>query len=353
MKRYGNLWPQLVGFRNLLRAAQKAARGKRALANVARFHFDLEKELCRLQDELIGKTYVPGPYHTFFIHEPKKRLISAAPFRDRVVHHALCGVLEPIFERVFIADSYACRQGKGTHAAAKRFTHFARQFRYVLKCDVRKYFPSIDHEILKGQLGHTIKDRDVLWLVNRSIDHANPQEVVEEWFRGDDLFTPAQRRRGLPLGNQTSQFFANVYLNPFDHYVKEKLRVRGYLRYVDDFVLFGDDASELGQLRECCREFLAGLRLRLHPNKSVISRTADGTRFLGYRVFPDYRRLPATNLVRFNRRLKRLQAGYASGMLDWPDVQRSLAGWYGHAVQADTFRLRARLFAEIIFQRQR
>ena len=215
----------LGGFPNLVRAAEKAGRGKRSLAGVARFHYDLERQLCRLQDELRAHTYVPGAYRTFRIHDPKPRLISAAPYRDRVVHHALCRVIEPVFEPAFVFDSYACRHGKGTHAAVSRLGTFARRrYRYVLKCDVSRYFPSIDHDILKGLLARKLKDPDVLRLVNLIIDRSNPQEPMLEWFAGDGLFTPVERRRGLPIGNQTSQFFGNVYLNPFDHFVAETLR---------------------------------------------------------------------------------------------------------------------------------
>lgn len=351
MKREGNLWPRLTSYGNLVRAALKAARGKRFQANVARFHYDLEGQLCRLQDELRGKTYVPGLYRTFTIRDPKVRLISAAPYRDRVVHHALCAVLEPIFERTFISDSYACRQGKGTHAAVDRFTHFARRYPYVLKCDVRKYFPSIDHAILQELVVAKIKDPDVLWLVERLIAHSNPQEPVVAWFAGDDLFTPTQRRRGLPIGNQTSQFLANVYLNPFDHFVKEELRAPAYVRYVDDFVILHQDKQWLRAALVACREFLGSLRLRLHPHKCVISRVADGTRFLGYRVFPDHRLLVRENVQRMRRRLKRLQAAFATGLLGAAEVRQRLQSWIGHAQHADTFRLRQRLFAEAAFVR--
>ena len=227
MKRHGNLWPQLISFQHLLRASQKAKRGKRFRPSVANFEFRLEPELWRLQDELANKTYRPGNYRSFYIYEPKKRLISAAPYRERIVHHALTGILEPIFEPTFIHDSYACRQGRGTHAGVDRCQQFARQFRYVLKTDIRKFFPSLDHEILKKLIARKIKDLGVLWLAGLIIDDSNLQEPMQDWFPGDDLFTPAERRRGIPIGNQTSQFFANVYLNPLDHFVKEQLRIDG------------------------------------------------------------------------------------------------------------------------------
>src|SRR6266567_4128954 len=158
MKRHRNLWPQVVSFRNLLLAFERAARGKYGRPDVARFAFDRENELCRLRHELTSGRYVPGAYKTFTIHHPKKRLISAAPFRDRVVHHALVNVLEPIWERAFVPDSYACRKGRGTHAAVYRFSAFARRFRHVLQGDVQKYFPSLDHEVLKALLARKVKD---------------------------------------------------------------------------------------------------------------------------------------------------------------------------------------------------
>ncbi len=340
-----------MGFRNLLRAARNAARGKRHSANVVRFGFDLENQLVRLQDELVSQTYQPGAYRTFEIFEPKRRLISAAPFRDRVVHHALCNVLEPIFERTFVYDSYACRKGKGTHAAVDRFQHFARRHRYVLKCDLRKFFPSVDHEILKQVVARKIKDRDVLWLVHRIIDSSNTQEPVDCWFPGDDLWTPCERRRGIPIGNQTSQFFANVLLNPFDHFVTEQLGGSGYVRYVDDFAIFGDDKSQLSDIRDRCREHLASYRLRLHPDKSVISRTVDGARFLGFRVFPTHRLLPRENLVRFRQRLRAMQAGFANGDVDLASIRRRLVSWVGHAMHADSSRLQADILHSTIFTR--
>src|SRR5262249_9014767 len=159
----------------------------------------------RLQAELQSQTYRLGPYRTFTIYDAKPRLISAAPYRDRVVHHALCNIIEPIFERIFIHDSYACRKGKGTHAAAHRLTQFMQNNDYPLQCDIRKYFPSIDHAILKSLLRRKIGCPQTLWLIDLLIDHSNPQDEVTDYFPGDTLFTPWERRRGLPIGNQTSQ----------------------------------------------------------------------------------------------------------------------------------------------------
>lgn len=353
MKRHGNLWDNMISFASLLRAAHRARRRKRYRPGVARFFFQLEPQLWQLHQELAERTYEPGEYQTFYVYEPKKRLISAAPFRDRVVQHVLTGTLEPIFEPCFIQDSYACRRGKGTHAAVRRAQQYARQFRYVLKADIRKFFPSLDHQILKDLLARKIKDPGVLWLAAKIIDGSNPQEPVLHWFPGDDLFTASERQRGIPIGNQTSQFFANAYLSPLDHFVKDRLGVRGYVRYVDDFLVFGNDKVALADVRGRVAQFLVGLRLQLHPDKTVISAIGDGVRFLGYRVFPTHRLLPKENIRRFRRRVRQLQAHYADGRIGPGDVRQRLMSWTGHARRADTYLLCERLFATIGFRRAR
>lgn len=222
----------------------------------------------------------------------------------------------PIFEQTFIYDSYANRVGFGTHRALKRFTHFARNSRYVLQCDIKKYFPSIDHIILKQLLRRKIKCHDTLWLIDAIIDNSNEQETVIDYFPGDDLLTPVTRRRGLPIGNLTSQFFANIYLNSFDHFVKQQLKVRKYLRYVDDFGLFSDDWQFLAEARLAIEEYLAHqLRLRIHPIKSQLFETKIGASFLGFRIFPDRIRVRSNNLHRGRRRLRQLQTDYARGII--------------------------------------
>lgn len=351
MKRKGNLWPTLTSFENLLAASQRARKGKRFRPAVASFEFGLEQELLKLQDELLARSYRPGPYRSFEIFEPKKRLISAAPYRDRIVHHSLTGILEPIFEPSFIADSYACRRGKGTHAAVRRCQGFAKRFKYCFKVDISKFFPSMDHEILQSLIARRIKDPDVLWLTETIIQSSNPQEPVERYFPGDDLFTPHQRRRGLPIGNQTSQFFANVYLDPLDHFVKETLRIRGYVRYVDDFLLFSDDKRELGEARRQIAQFLQRLRLQLHQRKNTIFPVSAGIRFLGYRVFASHRWLAKESVWRYLRRVRLLQRGYRCGKISLESIRQRLASWSGHAGQADTHRLRSHLADKIVFQR--
>jgi retron-type reverse transcriptase len=189
------------------------------------------------------------------VRESKPRLISAAPFRDRVVHHALCSVISPIFERSFIANTFASLEGRGTHRAVANYEGLRDRFRHVLRCDIYRYFPAIDHDVLKRDLRRRIACPDTLWLCDTLIDGSNLQEPVDCYFPDDDLFTPYARRRGLPIGNLTSQLFGNVYLNPLDHYVTEILRAP-YLRYLDDFALFADDQQTLTDWRTRIAAFL-------------------------------------------------------------------------------------------------
>lgn len=349
MKRYGYLWEEITSFENLLLAARKAQKGKRLRENVLAFNYQLEQELQKIQRELQTKTYQPGNYRTFRVMEPKPRMISAAPYRDRVVHHALCNVITPIFEHTFTNDSYANRKGFGTHRALKRFTQFARSSRYVLQCDVRKYFPSIDHEILKSILRRKIKCPDALWLIDAIIDNSNPQEPVLIHFPNDDLLAPLQRRKGLPIGNLTSQWFANIYLNGLDHFVKENLKAPKYLRYVDDFALFSDDQAFLADARQAIEAYLATLRLKIHPIKSQLFETRRGVTFVGFRVLPNRIRVRNANLRRARRRLKRYQQQYANGQISFDRLSQSLQSWAAHLKHADTYHLRQSVFASLLF----
>jgi retron-type reverse transcriptase len=350
MRRIGNLWPLLTSWENLVQSARAAARGKRKRPDVARFLYELEPNLCALQRELNEGTYRPSEYRTFWINDPKPRQISAAAFRDRVVHHALTRVLEPFFERRFTNYSFASRKGFGQHRALGLARDACRQRRYVLKCDVRKYFPSIDHSILKGLIARVIKCRRSLDLAALIIDGSNEQEEVIEYFPGDSLFTPFERRRGLPIGNQTSQFFANVYLNPLDHFALRKLRPALYLRYVDDFLLFGDDKAELASMAERIREFLEGLRLRPHERKFRVYRCGDGLTFLGWRILPDQMRLARPNVIRMRRRLRKMAVLYHAGRLSFPELRCRVQAWIGHAEFGDTWRLRRNLFDQCILR---
>jgi retron-type reverse transcriptase len=329
-------------------SALSAARGKRKRPDVARFLFNLEPNVCALQRELLAGAWRPGEYRTFWIRDPKPRMISAAPFRDRVVHHAVTRVLESVFERRFTASSFASRKGFGQHKALRKARAACARYSYVLKCDVRKYFPSMDHAILKSLLERAIKCMPTLALAGAIIDGSNAQEEVSAVFPGDTLFTPLERRKGLPIGNQTSQFFANVYLNALDHFVLRELRPAMYLRYVDDFVIFGDDKAELARMRRAIVARLEEMRLELHEGKSRVYRCADGVTFLGWRLFPGRARLPRRNVVRMRSRLRAIGARFHRAELDFADVRRRISAWLGHAAFGDTWKLRRKLFAGVI-----
>jgi RNA-directed DNA polymerase len=347
VKAYRNLYPQVHDFENLYLAYRQARKGKRGRAEVAAFEFRLEDNLIQLQDELAAKSYRHGDYRSFTIHEPKRRLISAAPFRDRVVHHALIRVVEPIFERAFIHDSYANRVGKGLHRALDRAQQFAQQNRYVLPCDVRQFFPSIDHGILRHILARKIADRDVMWLVDRILESGIgvlSEEYGMIYFPGDDLFA-AHRPRGLPIGNLCSQHWANCHLNPLDHFVKRELKVRCYLRYVDDMLLFGDDKGQLWEWRAAVVEKLAELRLTLHSSRAQARPVTEGIPFLGFVVYPTHRRLKRRKGISFHRRLRRLLEDYGQGRIEFERLDASVQGWINHLRYGDTWGLRESLFA--------
>jgi RNA-directed DNA polymerase len=351
MKRVGGLWAELSSLPHILRAAETAARGKRKRPDVAAFLMNLENEAVRLRRELLDGSYEHGSYFQFTIRDPKPRRISAAAFRDRVVHHALTAVLEPVFEKRFSRASYACRKGYGTHAALEAASAGARNCVYALRCDVAKYFDSIDHVVLKGLLENAIKCRATLQLAAKIVESAEEPESPPRYFEDDDLFSPWERRRGLPLGNQTSQFFANVYLNPLDQFVERQLQPCVYARYADDFVLFGDDKRELHAMRVEIERFLAGLRLRIHPGKSRVYRSCDGISFLGWRLFRERRRLAAGNVKRFRARLREMQAGYRDGDLEIDQISERIRAWIAHAAHGNTYRLREALLGQFAFVR--
>lgn len=335
MKTFNHLYPRIVSFENLLLAANQAAKSKRERPDVLLFFMNLEDNLFQLQDELGTLSYQPGGYRTFRIYDPKPRLISAAPFRDRVVHHALMNIIGPLLESSFIFDSYSNREGKGTHRAIRRYQAFLKQYQYVLKCDIKSYFPSIDHEILKSLVRKRIECKNTLWLIDTIIDAGNPQQSSSfgDYFPGDTLFTPLERRVGLPIGNLTSQFFGNYYLNPMDHFIKEKLRCKAYVRYVDDFVLLADSKLLLREWKKDIQIFLQSYRLKLQSKRCHIYPAEIGYRFLGQVVFQTHRRLAGENVRKFKKRLERWKKCPPG------NLHQRLASWTGHAKQANTFSL--------------
>lgn len=334
---------------NLWLAWRKAAKGKRGKPTVVAFEMQAADHLLELQDELSDKSYRPGPYTHFYIHEPKRRKISAAPFRDRVVHHALCNVVEPIFDARFIHDSYANRKGKGTHRAIDRLQQCARRYPYVLRLDIVKHFPSLDHPVLLNAIEQVIGDRDVLWLVEAILASGVgvlADEYEPGYFPGDDLFA-LSRPRGLPIGNLTSQFWSNVYMNALDWFVVGELGCPAYLRYVDDFALFADSKAQLWRWKEATVLFLQKLRLTIHSAAAQVQPTAQGIPWLGFVVYPSHRRLKARNAVKFTRRLARNIADFRRGRIPFAELDASVQGWIAHVAYADTWGLRRNIFGKM------
>lgn len=328
MKRANHLWPELISFSNLYLAYCKARQGKQSRDAVAQFSLDLEINLFQLQQELISGFYQPGGYRQFVIHERKARLISAAPFRDRVVHHAIMNVLEPVLEKRFYFHSYACRKGKGTHRAVDQYQQWAKRYAYVLKVDISRYFPSIRHDCLKAQLCRWVKDQHVLGLLYRVIDHSpSTTEGV-----------------GLPIGNLTSQYFANLYLNDIDHWLVQQPACRAYLRYVDDLLILGDSKQALWQLRDQLQCHLAALGLTLHVKKQQLYPTRERVDVLGYKISRERRWLRNDNGYRFQRHLRRYLQAIRSGRLTAGQVQPSVMSWIGHARHGETNSLQQMLF---------
>lgn len=311
MKRIGNLFDHFCSWPNLISAWRKASRGSRKNRKTAHFFYHLEPELFHLREKLLSGAWQPQPYRYFEIFDPKQRTISVAAFQDRIVHHAVVNILGPIYENRFIYDSYATRPEKGCHAAVLRSQQFLKECRWFFKSDIKKYFDSISHELLILQLARTIKDKPLLEILDKIIRNAGQSGI------------------GLPIGNLTSQFFANVYLHPFDLYLKQELQVKRYIRYMDDFVLFHTDKEKLKEAKFRAVDFLnSRLQLEINPKGSFFNSSANGLSFLGKRIFPGVIRFHPTNLKRITKRLSIQENRWNKGYLtDREFISRVNAYW--------------------------
>lgn len=346
MKRYDNLFDKITSFNNILLASEKARKGKRYKRSTALFELNLEKNIWEIIKILREKSYKPGNYKDFFIYDPKKRLISAAPYKDRVIHHALMNVIGPLFEKTFVFDSYACIKNKGTHKAVGRYKHFMKRNRFVLKCDIKKYFQTIDHDILFSKVTKKVKCMDTLWLVKKIIN-SKPSNRSIDLFPGDDLQTLINRKTGIPIGNLTSQFFANLYLNDFDHFIKEQISAKYYIRYCDDFVIMDNSKKKLNTIKQEIIAHLAGLRLQLNPTKSRIFRLDEGVDFLGYRIFPDYSLVRKSIVNKYRRKIDKMRDQLLKGNGLPEKINCSIQSWIGHVKHANSFKLINELFTDI------
>lgn len=330
MKTYKNLYSSFCSYSNLELAYLKARKGKTLKQYVINFENKLKDNLQILKNQLEDESYLPRPLTTFIVRDPKTRKISASDFKDRVIHHALCNITEPILSKDFIYDSFANRKGKGTHTAIERFEEFAKKNKggYVLKADIRHYFDTVDHKILIGILESKIKDPKIMVLVQKILSN-------------HQINIPG---KGMPKGNLTSQFWGNVYLNRLDQFVKHKLRSKYYIRYVDDFVILSKSKEELLTWKGEIENFLAAeLKLELHPQKTSIYPLSKGITFLGFRIYEHHRLLKRSNIRRiFSRILYFRSLPFGIGLL-------KLNGWLAYAEWANTYNLRKKILTAFIF----
>ena len=338
---------KVCDFERLYAAHKKARLGKRHKPDVIAFEMDLAANLWKLKRRLEDGSYAVGGYHRFMIHDPKDREIQALRYADRVVQHSLCdNVLTPFFERRLIYDNCACRIGKGTHFGMHRLSSFLREHSkqhgsegWILKADVRKFFPSIDHEVLLERLRKVIPDPNVMKLLEMIIQSYN-----------------ADTGKGLPMGNQTSQLFSLYYLDPVDRLVKERLRIRHYTRYMDDLILLHPDKATLQeclrQMRKLCEE-----KLKLELNeKTHIFPMQNGVDYLGWHFYLTesdkvVKTLRTSNKRKLKRRIKGMQKGYSEGKVEWNDIKRSMASSNGHLLHGHTWKLRNRVYGKAVFVR--
>ena len=333
MKTHKNLYPRIYNKKNLVLAWKKARKGKTKKDYVIKFEEDLPQNLKSLHEELKHENYFPKPLETFILRDPKTRRISKSDFRDRIVHHAICNIIEPIFDKTFIHDNCANRKGKGSLFAIKRFEKFQGKITrnlssegYCLKADIRHYFQEVNHEILMEIIKRKISDEKVIFLVRKILENRNSKRERDAGF--------CIKEKGMPLGNLTSQFFANVYLNELDQFVKHKLKAKYYIRYVDDFVILHSEKSQLEIWKKQIEEFLnKELRLELHPEKSKIASLSEGINFVGFRNFYFFRLLRKRNIRNMKIKIKKFQRGEISE----EKFTEIFQGWNAYAKWASSF----------------
>ncbi len=336
MRKFNNIFEQIISVENLFSAWDSFHADKKNKPDVLRFEWNLESNIFRLHRLLKSKKYTHGPYTSFFIQDPKQRHIHKAMAQDRILHHAIFNVLNPVFEPTFIAASFSCRVDKGTHKGVDAVTTMVRQVSrngtqpcYALKCDIQKFFFRIDHGTLLTMLRRKLQDENALWLLEQVIGSfsTNPGEA-----------------KGLPIGNLTSQLFANIYMNEFDQYMKRDLRVKHYARYTDDFIILSRNIEYLESLLKPIALFLdTRLAVNLHPKKTVIRKVAQGIDFLGYTVFPHHRLVRTKTKQRIFRKLKQKVIEYKAGKTSEKKLDQSLQSYRGVLSHANTHELREQM----------
>jgi len=345
MKIYKNVFDKIISPENLFLAWDNFRVGKTKKKDVQMFEWKLEQNIFQLHRELRRRTYRHGSYASFYIRDPKQRHIHKAEVRDRILHHAVFTILNPIFEETFISNSFSCRIGKGTHKGfmvlekmIRNETHNYSNDCYILKCDVKKFFDTVDHGILMSILKKRIKDGNAIWLLKEIVDSFSSEQ--------SDIFNA----KGLPIGNLTSQLFANIYLNEFDQFVKQKLKVKHYARYTDDFVIVSKSQKYLDDLLIPISGFLKNnLDLDLHPKKVVIKKYHQGIDFFGYIALPHYRLVRTKTKRRIFKKLKTRIGQYGMGKINEKSLKQSLQSYLGVLSHADTHKLKQELLNQFWF----
>lgn len=355
MKRFGNLYERITDFENLFQAYLNAITGKSERGEILGFTHNVEDNLIQIQNELNSKTYEVGVYREHYVYEPKKRLIMALPFKDRVVQWAIYRVLEPKFDKQYINDSYGCRKNKGPQLAADRVQYWERKLDrshkkpYYLKMDISKYFYRVDHDTLMSLLERKIKDKDLLWLLNKIVRSETTDFGIN---LGDHHF---ERNRihgmGMPIGNLTSQLFANLYLNELDQYAKHEMKIRYYIRYMDDILILHHSKEELHRiLMEIDAYLNTYLKLQLN-NKTAIRPIRDGVEYVGFRIWPTHRKLTKKMTRNMRKRLRYLQKQFARGEVDAADVHSTVSSYLGFMKHANCYRLRKKILSDFVLTR--
>jgi len=320
MKRHGNLFSEIITLPNFWLGYQKARKGKRWQKAVKEFEANAVANVLSVRNTVFNGQFSTSPYRNKTIYEPKQRQIYILPFApDRIAQHSLMNIIEPIWEGLFIHDSYACRVGKGIHAGSRRTMEFLRKNKYCLQCDIAKFYPSIKHNILFDIIQQKIKCRDTLALIH-------------------DIIYSIDGGQNVPIGSYTSQWFGNLYMNELDHYLKHTHKIRNYIRYCDDFLLFHSDKSYLHDVADALEDFIdshLGLRLK----KRTIFPVTQGVDFLGYRHFRDYILLRKSTAKRVQKRLKKLPHMLEAGQLTREQFRSSLASTMGWMKWANTYNL--------------
>ena len=330
MQRVGFLYEKVYSFENLYIAYKKSIKGTKNRES-KEWGFNYERNILKLKKELKEESYIPNKYRYFILDDPKKREISVASFRDRVVHHAIINILEPIYEKSFIFDSYATRKKKGTHKAVKRCQSFIKDNHFYLKCDIRKFFDNIEHKKLMEIIRRKIKDEQLNRLIEKVIQNSKT------------------KGKGLPIGNLTSQFFANVYLNSFDHYIKERLNRKYYLRYMDDFVILSKDKCDLKKLKKDIGIYLeVNYNLELKEKATFLNKIDNGIPFLGVKIFRGTIRIRRESLDLIIAKLKNKKWKYETGQLDEESYVNSLHSIFVHLKNYNTYNLRKNIISKYL-----